>query len=309
MAINKTRRPAPAADPVQAANEQVLKMREERILNSIPEPVDLGLDLKDKEPAGNAAEFIDEWDRKAFGDPVATITRVVYGPDPLVDSNPHMRLMLERHGLVDYAAATFDAVMTKGAGAFQDEMLKRGARAAIARFGKEAFANALRERILKIPCRTVEIDSSDTLDPMIMGGNVLRDTVQRYERPGFAYKFLSERCMDTLGMRGYTLVTDPHTGDKVKAGTLYLGEIRQEIADARRERFAAESETEVREIEEAYRESLAREIPRGMRGGIAPLGAGDQITANATETEGWVGETRSAGVRIERQQRVEQRVG
>jgi hypothetical protein len=312
MATKKRNIPRPAGDPAAAANQQVLEEREQRILASMPPPVDLGLDLQEKEPQ-NAAEFLtDEWDRKAFGDPVATIKKTVFGPDSLVDQSAALKASLEKFGKQDYAAATAEAIMRKGAMAVPDAVLQRGLRAAIARFGKEAVAAAFYDRIMKIPVREVEIDASDVLDPMIMGSNVLRDTVDLYKRPGYAYKFLSQRCIDTLGMRGYTLVKDDR-GEVVKAGTLMLGEIRQEIADARRARFAAESEQEVREIEEAYRDALARPDAnfnyRGAKAeGIIPVGEGDSITAGATESEDYLGETRRGGVRVDRQAAIERRL-
>ncbi len=224
----------------------------------------------------------------------------------MLDGNPHLKASLEKFGQHDYAEASREAIITKGPLAFQDPMMQRGIRAAIARFGKEAVGNAFRDRILSIKCRTVEIDASDVLDPLIMGGNVLRDTVQRYEEPGWSYKFLSQRCMDILGMRGYTIVKDER-GDPVKAGTLFLGKIRQEIADARRLRYAAESEAEVRESEEAYRDAIRRAVPDARAHGVAPLDEGESITAGATEHEDFLGETRTSGVRLDRQQRVESR--
>ena len=308
--VTKKTRPA-AADPMEAANARVLKDRDARIAAAQPEPIDLGLKL-DEKPAENAAEFLsEEWDRKAFGDPVATIKRTVFGPDPLVDQCPEMKARLEKYGLVDYANATAEAILLHGASKIPDPVMAGSLRAAIARFGKKKVAEAFRDRILSIPVREIEIDASDTLDPLILGGNILRDIVKQYERPGMAYKFLSPYCIGVIGQRGYVIVKDKN-GDPVKAGTLILGEIPQEIADARRQHFAALSEQEVAETEEAYREALARpDANFNYRGakveGVGAVGAGDSITVNASETEANLGETRSAGFRIERQERVERR--
>lgn len=310
---NKPKKPTPSltkalqasADPATAANQRVLADREARIVANQPEPLDLGLGLKEK-PAESATEFFDEWDKRAFGAPSATITKIIYGPDALLDGNPHVKEQLEKYGRADYAEAAAEALRRKGPLAFKDPLMQRSIRNAISQFGKEKVAAAFRDRILRIPERTVEIDASDVLDPMIMGGNVLRDTVERYARPGMAYKFLSARCMDILGMRGYTIVKDER-GDPVKAGTLFLGEIREEIAEARRQRFAAESEAEVRESEEAYRDAIARAVPDARRQGVSALDEGETVTAGASESEDLLGDTRSCGFRVERQGRVERR--
>jgi hypothetical protein len=295
---------APAVDPAELANQRVLEERSRRIEDTAPDPVDLGLGLKEQEPE-NAAEFLaDAWERKAFGDPVATIKRTMYGPDPLLDQSPELKASLEKFGLVDYANATAETIMRQGYMGVKDEVLRRGLRAAIARFGKEKVAEAFRDRILKIPVREVEVDASDVLDPLIMGGNILRDTVQQYEEPGWSYKFLGESCNKILGLRGYEIVKDAH-GDPVKAGTLILGRIREEVAQLRRERWAAQSIQEVREIEEAYRDSVARpDAAFGYRGakaeGVAAFGEGEDVTAESTETGEWLGETRRGGVQLER---------
>ena len=297
-----TKKPIPL-DPTTAANEQVLADREARIIAEAPPPIDLGIDLTEEEPA-TVPEFIDEWDRKAFGDPVPTVKKVIYGPDPLIDQCPEMKERIERYGLHDWAEMTRETILDKGEAAFPDQVMRRGARIAIAKFGKEAFATAMVARLLRIPMREVEIDASDHLDPLVMGGSILRDTVKRYGRPGMAVKFQSQRGMELFGLRGYEIVKDPATGQPVKAGTLIMTEIPEHMAEQRRQYYASESEAEVREIEEAYRE-MARRHARGADAG--PLAHEEMISATASETEGLLGQSRRAGVRIERDERIERR--
>src|ERR1039458_5852709 len=91
------------ADPVQASNEKLLAERVARIEAARPIGIDLDLGLKPKEPE-NAVEFLaDEFDRRAFGEPVATIKRIIWGPDSLVDQCPELRAALDEYGREDYA--------------------------------------------------------------------------------------------------------------------------------------------------------------------------------------------------------------
>lgn len=305
MATRPPKAPAPPLDPSTAANQQILADREARILSQAPEPIDLGIELKEEEPA-TVQEYIDEWDRKAFGDPVPAIKKIVYGPDPLIDQCPEMKARIEKYGLHDWAQMTREAILEKGETAFPDALMRRGARLAIAKFGAEKFAQAMVDRLLRIPMREVEIDASDTVDPLIMGGSILRETVKRFGRPGMAVKFQSQRGIELFGLRGYEIVKDPDTGQPVKAGTLIMTEIPQHIAEQRRQYYASESDAEVREIEEAYREMTRRQA-KGTD--AAPLAPDEMVSVTASESEGLLGQSRRAGMRIERQERMDRRQG
>lgn len=296
------------ADPARMTNQRILAERTERIANSLPDPLDLGLNLQTKKPE-NAAEFLrDAWDKKAFGEQQATITRTLYGPDPLLDQAPEMRASLEKYGIHDYAEATRKLILQRGHLASPNPVLARGLKSAISQFGKEKVAQAFADRILQIPVRTVEIDASDVADPLIMGSNILRDAVARYEEPGFAYKFLGESCMKTLGLRGYEIVKDSN-GDPVRAGTLILGRIPEGVAIARRQKWAGDSQAEVDEIEAAYEETINRTLTKEDRAiGLGPIRPGTELEAFASEKAENIGETRTAGVRIERQERIERRL-
>lgn len=92
----------------------------------------------------------------------------------------------------------------------------------IARHGAEDFEHN-RKVLAQIP-ETPQAARADTLT----------DTVRKWGRPGMAAKFLSERCIQILGMRGYNLVKDPETGEPIREpGGMLLAEIPEAMAKAR----------------------------------------------------------------------------
>lgn len=298
------------ADPAQDANDRILADRQNRLDQVKAEAAlktDLGLDLKDPvSTADNATDFLtDEWDRKTFGDSIPTYTRVLYGPDPLLISCPSLKANIEKLGLEEYANTTAETILLRQEYAVPDKIMQTGLRAAIARFGVEAVAEAFRQRILKIPQRTVEVEA-DRSDAMIFS-KPLEEAVARYGTPGMAPKFLSERCIGVLGMRGYVVVRD-EKGDPVKVGTLIMGEIPIRMADARRRFFAEQSNEQVRESAEAFDDNAARAIQDGKGAGISVLRDGEEVTASAAGdlendelTASYLGRSRRTGVSIERQ--------
>lgn len=287
-------------DPAEIANQRILAARHERIVKKeIETTMDLGLDLTET-PEESASEFLrDEWDKKTFGDQVKTTSRVVYGPDPIVSNCPEFHERLERYGLEAVAAGFYDLVMSKGPEACPDAIMRKGVRMSIAKFGKEATAAAFRDRILKIPSRSVEIELDGALDPLLI--NPMRAAVERYSRPGMAVKFLSDRCMDVLGLRGYEIVKDK-AGDPVRIGTLFMGEIPTEWAERRRQHYADESIHLLAEQEAAYYESAQREIAsEGAKGRSAStLKRGETISGDPTINDDWTGEERATGINIGR---------
>lgn len=300
----------PANDPAELSNARILADRATRIEQKVAEKTlanDLGLDLKDPVPeSDNALEFLsDSWDRKTFGDAIPTYTRVVYGPDPLLISCPKMKETIERLGLEEYANTTAETILLKEEHAVADPIMKTGLRAAIARFGKESVASAFRERILKIPSRTVEIEA-DRSDAMIFA-RPMEEAVQKYGTPGMAPKFLSERCIGVLGLRGYVIVKDER-GDPVKVGTLIMGEIPLRMAEARRRHWADESEQLVRDMGDDFEARAEQEIHRGGRTGVSVLGRGETVRSNAAGdlesdelTSSYLGRSRETGFTVERQ--------
>jgi len=301
------RNAVPAADPAAAMNAQILRdrqvredarVRRQEARNTVP---DLGLNIQPQESeADNATEFLrDEFDKRNFGEVLPTTRRVVYGPDPLITNCPELNQRLQKMGREDYAAATAEAIRTKGEMALADPILRRGLKAAIARFGKEAVAQAFSDRILKIPVREYEVEVDRDIDEML--GKPLDEAVQRYCPPGMSPKFLSARCIEVLGHRGYKLVMDDR-GDPVKVGTLFMGIIPTETAERRRLHWAEESERAVQEQEDEYREKqismLAQAANLGVSlGGTRPLQRDEMLTAEASANdERALGETRANGI-------------
>lgn len=304
MAANNRYKRPPAADPAELANKRILADRQDRIDSAKAVETlatDLGLDLKDPEPvADNPADFLrEEWDKKTFGDAIPTYTRVVYGPDALLISCPGMKQSIENIGLENYAMATAEAILLKEEKAVPDPIMQKGLRAAIARFGKIAVADAFRKRIMEIPQRTVEVEA-DRTDAMIFA-KPMEEAVVRYGTPGMAPKFLSERCIGVLGLRGYVVVKD-EKGDPVKVGTLIMGEIPIRMAEARRRHYADESSQAVREAADQFEDTAARAIREGGKGGISVLREGERVTANAADNSDDLGRSRDSGFRVERQQ-------
>lgn len=285
------------------ANRQILADRQHRIDQKKAEETlstDLGLDLKEPESVSDdPAQFLrDEWDKKTFGDAIPTYSRTVYGPDPLLISCPAMKETIERIGLEQYANATAETMLLKEERAVADPVMQKGLRAAIAKFGVASVADAFRRRILEIPQRTVEVEA-DRSDAMIFA-KPMEEAVMMYGSPGMRAKFLSERCIGTLGMRGYVIVKDSQ-GDPVKVGTLLMGEIPIRMAEARARHYAEESNNQVAEAAEAYEDAAERAIAevKGGKSGVSVLR--ESITPNASEDETYLGRSRTPGFSVERQ--------
>jgi hypothetical protein len=296
-----TKKPVLASkDPAIVANERILAARSERIIRQeLESSLDLGLNLQQDSTADSAVEFLkDEWDRKAFGDEIKTISRTVYGPDPIVNNCPEFHERLERYGLAAVAEAFRTLIMTKEEMACPDAIMRKGVKASIRQFGKEATADAFRDRILRIPSHVVEIETDTNLDPML--SNPMRVAVEKYLEPGFSVKFLSERCMDVLGMRGYEIVKDKR-GDPVRIGTLYMGQIPKEWAERRRQHFADLSTDAVKEQEDAFydraAEKIASEGKKGMSASI--LQRGESMRDDPAVNDLYKGETRTTGIDLE----------
>lgn len=288
---------------VQQTNEEILADRVDRIeAGRKVVGVDLGLGLKAPDPE-NATEFLaDEFDRKAFGDEAATITRIIWGPDPLIDQCPQLRAALDRYGREDYAEAAGENIRRNGHKGIDNPLIQRSLQRAIAKFGVDAVADAFRARILSIPFRTVEVDASDTFDTELGGSSVLSECIAQNERPGMAYRFFSQPCLDRYGWRGYTPVKLA-SGDIVKAGTLFLGEITFERLDVRRRRLAqaaAEALDGLSDNHVAGQENELRKLRDAgyQTTGIAAMGVGENLTFPGVESSEYAGQS---GVHLSRE--------
>lgn len=297
-------------DPATLANARILEQRDQRIRKQQAEQTlagDIGLNLQHPESAAdNAVDFLaDEWDRKTFGDSIPTFRRIMYGPDTLLTSCPDMKAKIEQYGLETYANSTMEAILLKEERAVPDPILQKALLGAIKRFGVASVASAFRERILKIPQRIVEVEA-DREDDQIMA-KPFEEAVMRYGTPGMAPKFLSDRCIGVLGLRGYVIVKNEH-GEPVKVGTLIMGEIPMRKAEARRRHYAEESDKDVRSMAESFEDYSERAIHDSKISGVSVLRSGDIVHSHAagdlddaTQTNSYLGRDRETGISFERQ--------
>ena len=226
----------------------------------------------------------------------------MYGPDKLFDGCPAMKAAIEKIGLRDYADATAGAILTKGEMAVADKLLRVGLAGAISKFGAEKVAEAFRNRILAIPCREVEYELDRASDYEIVGSKVLDEAVARYGRPGMAFRFLSERCVGVLGMRGYEIVKNEH-GEPVKCGTLIMSEIPLRIAERRRQHQMELASEAIESEVEKFRDEAERLGHASRLAGVGPLLQDELLTANATENEDspLLGQSRPAAFTLEKE--------
>jgi hypothetical protein len=291
-------------DPAEVANKRILAERQARIdaeKDAQALESDLGLNIKPQQPeADNPAEFLrDEFDRKTFGEAFPTYTRIVYGPHPILTNFPDIKDRIEQMGLERFAQLTAETILLKGEKAVPNPVMQKTLRNAIAKFGAQAVANAFRERMMEIPVHEIEVEA-DRSDAMIFA-QPMEEAVKMYGTPGMRPKFLSERCIGVLGMRGYQIVKNKQ-GDPVKVGTLLMGEIPVRVAEARQRHFAQESENAVAEAEEAFENASERAMrDAGGAPGVSVLRDRDNVTASASENESLVGRSRETGFKVERQ--------
>ena len=285
-----------AVDSTTLENAKVLAAREERILHAkLSKDLDLGLNPPQKPPSSAAELLRDEWDRKAFGE-VRMATRTMYGPDPLLANCPGLRERLEKYGKEDYANAAKELILKNGEnGVSGDVQIRQSIARSIVQFGKEATAQAFFDRIMRIPSRTVEFDLDEALDPLL--ANPMREAVDRYGRAGFAVKFMSEACNARFGLRGYQIVKDAN-GDPVKIGTLLMGEIPTDWAERRRQHWADESRNQIAEQENNYQERAAQTIRDSNVRGVAPLMSGESIRPSTALNDEWLNESRETGIKV-----------
>ena len=82
----------------------------------------------------------------------------------------------------------------------------------------------------------------------------LGEVADAHVGPGMRAKFLSERRNQEAGTRGFEIVKDEH-GDPVKVGTLVLGQMPEERAEARNRFFREKSRTAVAQVEQQFHET------------------------------------------------------
>lgn len=100
---------------------------------------------------------------------------------------------------------------------------------------------------------------SDPSVPVWDSPDPMADAVKRYGRPGMAHKFLSPRHIDKKGFRHFEIVKDGD-GREVKVGNMLLGEMPEEMRDARNRHYREVGNAEVRQAEDAYRADQERTL-------------------------------------------------
>jgi hypothetical protein len=82
----------------------------------------------------------------------------------------------------------------------------------------------------------------------------LGEVADAHVGPGMRPHFLSERRNQEAGTRGWKIVKDEH-GDPVRVGTLVLGQMPEERAEARNRFFREKSQTAVAQVEQQFHET------------------------------------------------------
>ncbi len=144
----------------------------------------------------------------------------------------------------------------------------------------------------------VDVGNDDDADPL-SAPDPANAAVDKVRRPGMAYKLLSPRCIDVLGMRGYTACRDEQ-GNEVKVGSMILGEIPQRVASARQATALKQSNDEVGMIADDYAASVDRLKSAAAGLGMRVLHPGEEMSAEASTDFETLGERRGAGVEIRR---------
>jgi hypothetical protein len=212
---------------------------------------------KPEAPAPRVELVDDAFDKLNFGSPLPTITKTFYGPDPLLVNCPQMAQRIQDIGLEAYANATAETILLKEERAVEDPFMRHALRGAIQKFGVQSVAEAFRRRIMRIPSRMVEVEVDRDFDMRRAPDQAMIDVVQRYCPAGMAPKFLSERCMNVLGRRGYEIVKDEN-GDPVRVATLILGIMPQEMADNERRRWQEDAIGKIQGLEEEFADGVSR---------------------------------------------------
>lgn len=296
----------------QAHNEAVLDQRDELIAErktaEAAQADALGLGVPAAPEPVSATEFIDEFDRRGWGagESHPTIRRIIYGPDDLVDNSPAFHDMLKTYGREGLANRYYELILAKGAEAMPDLFMRKKMSYAILKTSRQAMAEAFRNRVLRIPERSVEIDASDTPDDEVMGTRIFDELVRKYEEPGYRYGFFSKTAMDmgVAGWRGYEPVIDRQTGKPVQAGTQMMGRLPLAVWERRQVALQAEAARHLREVGEQQRQKAEALIAKAGReldvrtDGLAPLRIDEEFTPNYGETLEETGGSRRVGVTV-----------
>lgn len=105
----------------------------------------------------------------------------------------------------------------------------------------------------------------------------LKECLDQNPHPGFKRRFLSDKAVERLGMRGFEVVNKSN-GDPVKVGRLTLGEMPTELADRRNRHFREEGNSLIREMAESHADKQESLIREAKKIGLEVLRPGDSVT-------------------------------
>lgn len=110
--------------------------------------------------------------------------------------------------------------------------------------------------------------------------NPMKLLEKRHLTQGFRGRWLSMNTVDkrARGLRGWRPVRDPETGEVVKLGTLFLGEMPEELAEKRNAKNRAAGAIALQRQQEERAEEHARAVRGGQDGGFAPLKPNESLT-------------------------------
>ena len=122
------------------------------------------------------------------------------------------------------------------------------------------------------------IESFEAPDP-------LREAVERYVRPGFRGRFVSDSVVASMGMRGYEPVLV--NGDPVKVGAMKLAEMPEEKVRRRNAFYQGKGAEKLRQTQEQHEEQIAKaageagvRLPRARVGRTDPAGGLQEVRGN-----------------------------
>lgn len=122
-------------------------------------------------------------------------------------------------------------------------------------------------------------DSFDTAMQPWEQPNPQKILEQRHLTPGFRPRWLSMQSVDkrARGLRGWRPVRDQETGEVVKLGTLFLGEMPEELAERRNQKYREIGNANLRRQQEKQSEEHAKAVRDGQ-GGFGPLPSNESFS-------------------------------
>lgn len=147
--------------------------------------------------------------------------------------------------------------------------------------------NAFEERIAQGKACRVSV-TSDATDKAIDGdgdgsfdpdleGDLMKTCIRPYQKPGMAYKLLSERCINHFGGTGGYQIVKAENGDPVRLGNMPWGEIPKQRAEKRQKLLEDKDRERIRNIQNDYAMKVAGLKLQARDFGLRVLGEGDSV--------------------------------